>query len=297
MESMTKKSGKKAAKAAKKEVMKKSPYVSPWEEIIAHSQTYYLLMDKKGKVLISATRGAEALLREPSESEDMLSENHEQTVLRLEELKGIPCIRIMHLHDRFYRLRYSYAGEHLLIEGVDVTELYLDARHDTLTGLANRGSFYDMLENTVALAKREKEKLAVFVMDLNGFKAVNDTYGHIFGDAFLVEVARRLKHAVRGHDLIARVGGDEFYALGHGIAEPADADVFAKRILRSFEAPIIIFGQKLKAEMSIGAAIGPMEGEISFPDDFIRFADIAMYHAKKAGDAYHLFSTEQDVKE
>ncbi|MBX4215606.1 GGDEF domain-containing protein [Candidatus Parcubacteria bacterium] len=273
---------------------KESPYVSPWEEIMSHSQTCYLLMDKKGKTLVAASRGAESFLHEPPFAADTLSESHEETVRRLEELKGIPCVRIMQIKDRHYRLRYSYISEHLFIEGVDITELYLDTRHDVLTGLPNRGFFYEMLENAAALAKREGEKLGVFVMDLNGFKAVNDAYGHIFGDAFLVEVGRRLKHAVRGHDIIARAGGDEFYALGHGIKGTTDAGGFAKRILRAFEAPLLIFGQKITAEMSIGAAIGPLEGEIAFPDDFIKFADIALYHAKKNREAYHLYSRTRD---
>jgi len=176
------------------------------------------------------------------------------------------------------------------IEGIrDVTEgvraqkkLTHHALHDILTGLANRALFTNRLEHAIRRARRNPEfRLAVLLLDLDQFKRVNDTLGHLAGDALLTTVARRLEAVVRETDTVARLGGDEFVILLDGITAPRDAIHIAGRILEDVRLPVHVGGHDIFTSASIGIVFSG--GEYAATDDLLRDADIAMYRAKDQG--------------
>jgi diguanylate cyclase (GGDEF)-like protein/PAS domain S-box-containing protein len=162
------------------------------------------------------------------------------------------------------------------------------AYHDVLTGLPNRAQFEERLRIDLAQARRSRQKVAVMFLDLDRFKAVNDTVGHNGGDELLREVAGEFAATIREGDTVARVGGDEFTFILPGIEQPDDAAVVAERILRSIRRPRIIAGQEFHVTTSIGISVFPKDG--SDADALMRNADTAMYRAKERGrDNHQLF--------
>ncbi|HTJ03321.1 MAG TPA: EAL domain-containing protein [Methylovirgula sp.] len=167
------------------------------------------------------------------------------------------------------------------------------AHTDPLTGLANRRE----LESAVRLASSAppgaQEVHAVLMMDLNGFKRINDLFGHPEGDEVLIAVAHRLRAAARDSDIIARPGGDEFAVVARHLAGPQGAMNVAVRIVRQLEAPIIAFGHSHKVRAGIGIALIPRDG--STPEDIIRKADIALYRSKHdVRSPIHFFEEQMD---
>ncbi len=155
------------------------------------------------------------------------------------------------------------------------------AYHDVLTGLANRMLFMDRLNLELAQARRRNAKLAVFFLDLDRFKSINDTLGHDVGDALLREAASRLKREIRKSDTIARIGGDEFNILLTDLARPEDIADVAGKILEPFGRPFSLGGHTLHVTMSIGISIFPNDGE--YAELLLKNADIALYHVKEQG--------------
>jgi diguanylate cyclase (GGDEF)-like protein/PAS domain S-box-containing protein len=155
------------------------------------------------------------------------------------------------------------------------------AYHDALTGLPNRMLFFDHLTLEIAVANRNRKKIAVMFMDLDNFKKINDTLGHIVGDKLLKEAANRLKACVREADTIARIGGDEFSILLADIIQPGDAVVISNKILESFKVPYVINEHEIHISTSIGISIYPQDGKQI--DDLMKNADTAMYQAKEKG--------------
>ncbi|NOT10343.1 MAG: GGDEF domain-containing protein [Methylococcaceae bacterium] len=168
------------------------------------------------------------------------------------------------------------------------------ASHDDLTGLPNRALFRDRLEMAQNMALRNKAKLAILFIDLDGFKVVNDNYGHKVGDLLLQEVAKLLQATVRQSDSVARIGGDEFIILLNGVIDKLDAVVVAEKILAAFRQPILLAGQSAKVGASIGISIFPDHS--SDTEKLIVYADDAMYEIKKSGKnayAFHPLLTQQ----
>jgi diguanylate cyclase (GGDEF)-like protein len=165
------------------------------------------------------------------------------------------------------------------------------ATHDNLTGLANRALLHERLDEAF-LAAHSGTPLVLLLLDLDGFKEVNDTYGHAAGDGLLVAVAERLRDAVRSTDTVARLGGDEFAVLLQGPGSLEDAYSIADRILAAVQSPADVGGVRLEPRVSIGAA--PWSGDL-LPDHLIRQADIALYAAKGAGKGIVVRFTELDV--
>jgi diguanylate cyclase (GGDEF)-like protein len=155
------------------------------------------------------------------------------------------------------------------------------AHHDPLTGLANRALLRERLTHALARARRARERVAVLFLDLDRFKAINDTHGHEVGDQLLVEVAGRMRTLVREGETIARLGGDEFVVVLEGIKRPDDAVTVARRILRALWAPMMLKDQPLRVGTSIGIAIS-REGCASW-NALVDAADRAMYQAKRRG--------------
>jgi diguanylate cyclase (GGDEF)-like protein/PAS domain S-box-containing protein len=160
------------------------------------------------------------------------------------------------------------------------------ALHDSLTGLPNRALFWDRLRQATRQAKRAPERLfAVLMLDLDRFKAVNDTLGHLAGDQLLLGVARRLEGCVRPGDTVSRFGGDEFAILLDGIRDAGDAARVARRITRALGEPFRLGRDHAFGVGSIGIALSCTPHNC--PEELVRFADLAMYRAKALGRARH----------
>ena len=183
---------------------------------------------------------------------------------------------------------------------VDITEqkeqerqLEQIAHFDVLTGAPNRGLLADRLSQALARTKRERELLAVCYLDLDGFKPVNDKYGHQIGDQVLVEVTRRIKETIREDDTVARLGGDEFALLLVGLQVPEECVGSLQRLLETLNQPILLPGISIRISASIGVALYPQDEENA--ETLLRHADQAMYIAKQAGrNRYHLFDAAHD---
>lgn len=161
------------------------------------------------------------------------------------------------------------------------------AYRDSLTKLPNRHLFYDRLRNAMSQRREGEEKLAVLFIDLDNFKFVNDSAGHLIGDKFLIEIANRFREVLRDQDTLARVGGDEFIILLDKVHDHTISDV-AYRLIESLAAPIQIQGHEFFTSASIGISIYPTDGINE--ETLIKHADTAMYEAKKNGkNGYRFF--------
>jgi diguanylate cyclase (GGDEF)-like protein len=156
------------------------------------------------------------------------------------------------------------------------------ARHDVLTGLANRAEFNNRLDEASKRLKRNGGNLTVMMIDLDRFKAVNDTHGHLAGDQLLSEVARRLQSTVRETDVLARLGGDEFAVIQEvGADQREGAVALALRIIEAISAPFGLNGHEAQVGTSIGIAMAPENGVE--PDELLKRADLALYNVKSRG--------------
>jgi diguanylate cyclase (GGDEF)-like protein len=172
-------------------------------------------------------------------------------------------------------------------------ELAYLALHDNLTKLSNRVLLEDRLTQAIRTAEREKRRFALMFMDLDGFKAVNDVYGHHVGDLLLIDVAQRIGARVRQQDTVARVGGDEFVVLAY-VDDPEDAGTLADALLEVVREPFMAGGHELRVSTSIGIAIYPGDG--GNQHDLLTNADAAMYHAKGLGrNAYSFFEPSMNA--
>lgn len=173
-------------------------------------------------------------------------------------------------------------------------ELIVQASHDALTGLANRARLQEFMNDAIKVASRRGEKLALLLLDLDGFKDINDSLGHDQGDRLLREIAERLQGQAREGDLTARIGGDEFCLLLAGDAGIFRATEIAQRCLSALNAPIQLNGTTTHPRASIGIALYPDDAET--PADLLKVADTAMYAAKGAGKHRYVFY-ETDMTE
>ena len=172
-------------------------------------------------------------------------------------------------------------------------ELEHQTFHDALTNIPNRVLFQDRLNQATLLLRREKKPFAVFQIDLDRFKAINDTLGHDVGDLVLQETARRMQSVLRETDTAARMGGDEFALVLLGVSDMTAAGVVAQKIINIVVKPIIIRGHTLDVGASIGIALAPLHGEGG--DELMRRADAAMYESKKTRGGYTFFREDLDM--
>ena len=169
------------------------------------------------------------------------------------------------------------------------------AHHDPLTGLPNRTLLSEKLRGSIARARRGDKIFALHLIDLDGFKAVNDVYGHSVGDRFLQAIGARLREVVRERDTLARLGGDEFAILQSDVATNYDVAEFSARICEAIAAFVDPETPQMKSTASIGVAIHPNDG--ADPEELLRNADMAMYKAKgEGGNAYCLFAADMQAR-
>ena len=194
------------------------------------------------------------------------------------------------------RVIKSENREYVLSVGRDITErrqvekqLTHLATHDPLTGLPNRILFHDRLATALENTGRSMKRLAVMILDLDGFKVINDTLGHAAGDSLLTMVSERLRGILRRSDTIARMGGDEFMILVSDINTGDNIGLIAQKVLDVFEKPFMLDGHRTGITVSIGIAEYPLDGDVS--DTLIQNADKSMYAAKEqGGNRYQKYS-------
>jgi diguanylate cyclase (GGDEF)-like protein len=201
-----------------------------------------------------------------------------------------------------HRVRYMLRASHTTQRLVESERrLHRMAYFDSLTELPNRQFFKEHLQHMIALAQRQKLKLGVLFLDLDGFKRINDTLGHHLGDLVLQATGERLRNSIRASDAltrtgtgqddlsIARLGGDEFTVLLSAIERNEDAATVAERIRLNLAQPLIFGDHELYTTTSIGIAIYPDDGETA--EDLLKNADLAMYYAKRAGGNMYRYFT------
>ena len=158
-------------------------------------------------------------------------------------------------------------------------ELYFMAHHDYLTNLPNRANFMSILAKSIAKSSQTNKKFALFYIDIDNFKAINDRYGHAFGDAFLCEISCKLRSLTRKCDIISRLSGDEFALIIQDIKSIDIITEIARRYIRAFSAELNVQGIKIRSSVSIGIAIFPESAKT--PSSLLECADHAMYHVKR----------------
>lgn len=244
----------------------------------------------------------------PPECREIVIEEHQRWLLQDEE---IPSADVTLLHKNGSRLEvFSSHVMHTSIKGdkelycvdVDLTPLKKAqealeklAHFDTLTSLPNRILLADRLKQMINVSKRTEQLLAVAYLDLDGFKQINDGYGHDMGDRVLQKISLMMKDSLRDEDTLARIGGDEFVAILGGLDQFEDCEPVLNRLLNTASTAIQLDGHNFKLSASIGVTIYPLDD--AEPDQLMRHADQAMYLAKQAGkDRYHLFDIKLETE-
>jgi len=203
------------------------------------------------------------------------------------------CLRKKHLHDELVlanknlsaEIEERQKAEQLLRENEE--KMRRLAHHDPLTGLPNRAMLYERLNQALASAERHDTQLGLMLLDLDGFKAVNDAHGHAVGDQLLVALGQRLTESVRAIDTIARLGGDEFVVLLAEISGAEDASLVAMKLLLTIAEPAHLAVGEVSVGASLGIAVYPSDAVDG--DTLLRFADAAMYRAKQSGRNTYCF--------
>jgi diguanylate cyclase (GGDEF)-like protein/PAS domain S-box-containing protein len=225
---------------------------------------------------------------------ELLPVNHTLGLLDLYKrvvLTGEPLVHEFAIDDEnvrssWLRVQVRKLKDGIVINASDIT-LY-SAQHDPLTALPNRSVLRDRIEQGMLRARRYGLMLGVFLIDLDGFKAINDTLGHAAGDETLITVAHRLSNCMREVDSVIRMGGDEFVVVMPDLRRRSDAKALAARILNALRLPMRIAGRDVSVTSSIGIAIYPDSAKTA--EELLSRADTAMYKAKRGGkNQYELF--------
>lgn len=201
--------------------------------------------------------------------------------------------QIVDLRDREERLEHQATELVSIADELAVAEEKMKflANHDALTGLPSLRLCQDRIETAMASSRRSNSQFALMFIDLDGFKAVNDTYGHDAGDAVLINVAKRIQEHTREVDTVARIGGDEFVVVFSGMEEKEQVSHLAERLIKSMNTPFDIGTAKVEIGLSIGIAIYPMDDETV--DGLVRRADNAMYQVKQGGKNNFRFAGDE----
>ncbi len=211
--------------------------------------------------------------------------NTKITMYILKDNKNKPISITMHIQD----ITNEINAKKVLLE--EKKNLEFKAMHDPLTKLPNRLLFTDRLQISILKAKRNNLKIALFFIDLDNFKEINDSFGHDIGDIVLKKTSQRLKESIRQEDTLSRLGGDEFTIIFENLKAKDDALMLAKKIQKSLLIPINIANQNIHISCSIGISFYP--DNATDKDDLLKYADLAMYKskAKRKGSFYHIVDT------
>ena len=273
----------------------------------------------EGKGLLGVVVNENAILRLDDLSSEPRSGGFPPNHPSMKSLLAVPISRLGHVYGRIYlcdkvdgepfssddellALSFSHSLSLVLDNAREMTEIKsaqerLDymAHYDALTGLPNRTLFTDRLKQALAYAQRNDLKLAILFIDLDNFKVVNDTLGHMVGDKLLSEVASELTACIREVDTVARLGGDEFTILLTNIKELSDITKVAQKVLNAVAKPYMLDGNELFVSTSIGISVYPDDDKSM--DNLIRNADTALYHAKAHGkNTFNFYTSEMNER-
>ena len=215
-----------------------------------------------------------------------LDASRAELALHQRELEERVVSRTSDLHSANARLQNEIGERKAAAERIQ----YL-AYYDSLTGLPNRRMFSELLSRSISHARRHENRLAVLFIDLDRFKTINDTLGHEAGDSLLNEVAKRLKSALREHDIVARLGGDEFVVLLPEVTEETHASAVAQKILTAIGRPLVLLRQEFRITASVGITTYPKDG--ADEPTLMKNADVVMYQAKAEGKNNFQFYSEE----
>jgi diguanylate cyclase (GGDEF)-like protein/PAS domain S-box-containing protein len=271
---------------------------------MAERLTGWPLEEAVGRALEEVFRIVDAETREPRQNPMLLAIRDDKTValrpncvlIRRDGVESAIEDSSAPIHDR----HGTATGAVMVFHDVSVARAltlkmsYL-AQHDSLTDLPNRVLLNDRLNEAIHLSSRYRRKLAVIYLDLDHFKHINDSLGHVVGDRLLQSVARRLFTCVRSSDTVSRLGGDEFVVLLWEVRQAQDAALTATKILEALRLPYLVEDHELHITASIGMVTYPDDGTDT--ETLLKRADLAMYHAKDAGrDSFQFFKLEMNER-
>ena len=271
---------------------------------VAETMTGWQIKDAAGRHMADCVRIVDAITRKTILDPMAKATSQNQTgTLPLNCVLISRDGREVHIEDSVAPIHDGHAqvtGAVIVFRDVSATrelekELTNFAQHDFLTGLPNRTLLNDRIGQAIALAHRQRGHAAVLFLDLDGFKKVNDSLGHLIGDKVLQSVAKRLLDCVRSPDTVVRQGGDEFIVLLQELKHPQDAVFTVARLLKTLANAHSIDSHEIRITTSIGVSIYPSDGQDG--ETLIRHADTAMYYAKKNGSQnYRFFRPEMALE-
>lgn len=221
-------------------------------------------------------------------------ETAQQQKIELNEVLALTLLAMTGLLIYLFRRAVEHRRENALRIEAEQEALTL-AFQDPLTGLPNRRRFDEALKGALQAMPTAPEAHALLLLDLNGFKTINDVYGHPTGDQALIRISARLRRAMRDGDLVARLGGDEFAVLAKNVAGSEGATTVALRIIGCFDDPVELGGQRHPLGAAVGVALTPLDGETG--EELMRKADVALYRAKaEGGSTVRFFEAEMDTR-
>jgi diguanylate cyclase (GGDEF)-like protein/PAS domain S-box-containing protein len=272
--------------------------------LVAETMTGWRREEATGKLLAEVFRIIDGTTRKPARDPMEMAVEQNRTVgltvncilIRRDGFESAIEDSAAPIHDRAGRVLGAVIVFHDVSAARAMTvQMTHSAQHDLVTNLPNRLLLNDRINQSIALARRQKRPVAVIFLDLDHFKFVNDSLGHATGDKLLESVSKRLLAAVRCSDTVSRQGGDEFVILLSEIAHSEDAATSAAKILLALNAPHSIVGQVLHIDGSIGISIYPEDGQDA--ETLIKNADTAMYHAKENGrNNFQFFTPDMNLK-
>lgn len=281
------------------------PDTAVFKAIVDHAVGPMLVVDGNGTIMLATPALGRALgqdhaalrgqmLMDLVHPDDLAAIGHAHASLPVALLSGARCrLRCGGMAWIEAELAFTDLRGHSAVGGVVISlsdtshrrladeALVHTALHDPLTGLPNRALLLDRLGHALARANRHLGQPALLFLDLDNFKVINDSLGHLAGDLLLIELAHRLKASVRTGDTVARFGGDEFAVLLEDVRDTSEAVGKAERLAAALREPLDVDGREVRPDVSIGVALSSGRGDQ--PDDLLRRADLAMYQAKSSG--------------
>ncbi len=238
------------------------------------------------RTVADATRALAALEARADEVRAELALLNRDLAAAEQDLSRSEAARLLEANERLVISAMNADSVAAAVSG-KLDELVRVSQHDALTDTPNRALMLDRIDGAIAQARRHRTRFAIFFIDLDGFKAINDAFGHAVGDRVLQLVARRLKAAVRDSDTVSRHGGDEFLVLLTDIAHTSDAAVVAAKMLRALAASCQLGDDRPSLSASLGIAVYPDDGQEAML--LVERADAAMYRAKNGRPGSFVF--------